>query len=60
MRLKELAKKCDAIVLPAYINDSNDLFRIAHLQRLNSNFNHLFDKTIICINYKSPEVKEQL
>ena len=58
--LKDIAKSCDAIVLPAFIADEDDIERIEFLQKKNKNFNPLFNKTIICVNYKSLEIRKQL
>lgn len=59
MRFKEIIQKCDAIVLPAYIAGEEDIDRINHLQSINKDFNKLFKKTIICVNYKSLEIREE-
>lgn len=60
MKLKDLARKSDALVFPSYFSDRKDIEKVNYIQSLNSKFNKLFSNVVISITYSSKKVKEEL
>ena len=58
--IRELAVGCDAVALCAFIGEPSDLRKIDYFQSFNAHWNKGFRRSVISINYKSPQLRKEL